>query len=320
MSEGKDNLKSIKVFKFNNTKENWYEFALKFRVIADTRGYYVVIDGTMSPPNEQETISVTAEDKGDALKEKKDKLKARAANKMGYRDLVMSTEGISLSIVENAISDELTKGDLKKAWKRLERRWNLKTREDKVEVYTRFLNYKLENTSQRPMDWITFMEKKQAELMNTGHIMDDETFIAHLLNSLPQTEYEGAILVIKDKLRKGTVEIPEIEQVLEDKYLAMKHAKGWGKVPPTKMGPRKHSKDVVDTVENLDIKQLIVPTRKATKIRARNRKLIKRKSTSQRGLQRQGHLDMSKIKCFNCGEYGQFGHDCPKARDTTNIA
>ena len=26
---------------------------------------------------------------------------------------------------------------------------------------------------------------------------------------------------------KGTVEIPEIEQVLEDKYLAMKHAKCW---------------------------------------------------------------------------------------------
>ena len=57
------------------------------------------------------------------------------------------------------------------------------------------------------------MEKKRAELMNTWHIMDDETFITHLLNSLPQTEDKGAILVIKDKLSKGTVEIPEIEQV-----------------------------------------------------------------------------------------------------------
>ena len=28
--------------------------------------------------------------------------------------------------------------------------------------------------------------------------MDNETFITHLLNSLPQVEYEGAILVIKD--------------------------------------------------------------------------------------------------------------------------
>ena len=52
------------------------------------------------------------------------------------------------------------------------------------------------------MDWITFMKKKRAELMNTGHIMDDETFITHLLDSLPQTEYEGAILVIKNKHRK----------------------------------------------------------------------------------------------------------------------
>ena len=50
---------------------------------------------------------------------------------------------------------------------------------------------------------------------------------SHLLNSLPQTEYEGAILVIKEKLRKGPVEIPEIEQVLEDKYQSMKHAEGW---------------------------------------------------------------------------------------------
>ena len=96
---------------------------------------------------------------GGALNEKKEKLKARAANKMVYRDLVMSTDGISLNILENVVSEELTKADLKKAWERLDRRWNPKTREDKVEVYTKFLNYKLENTRHRPMDWITFMEK-----------------------------------------------------------------------------------------------------------------------------------------------------------------
>ena len=62
--------------------------------------------------------------------------------------------------------------------------------------------------------------------MNTGQIMDDETFITLFLNSLPQSEYKGAILIIKDKLRKRPVEIPEIEQVLEDKDQAMKHAKG----------------------------------------------------------------------------------------------
>ena len=99
-----------------------------------------------------------------------------------------------------------------------------KTREDKGEVYTKFLNYKLGNTRQKPRDWLAFVEK---ELANTGHKMDDEMFITHVLNSLPQSEYEGAILVIKDKLRKGDVELSEIEQFLEDKYQTMKHVNGW---------------------------------------------------------------------------------------------
>ena len=284
----------------------------------------------MSPPNKQETITVTAEDKGDASKEKKDKLKARAANKMGYRDLVMSTEGISLNIVENAIFNELTKGDLKKAWERLERRWNPKTREDKVEVYTRFLNYKLENTRQRPMDWITFMEKKRAELMNTGHIMDDETFITHLLNSLPQTEYEGAILITKDKLRKRTVEIPEIEQVLEDKYLAMKHAKGWEEEeddyalfasPSNKKAPKKAFKGRCGYCGEFGHKAADCPNKKSNQNKPQKSKTHQKKKQHGKGDSKgKGHLDMSKIKCFNCGEYGHFACDCPKAHDNANIA
>ena len=196
MSDEKDDLRSIKVYKFNNTKENWHEFALKFRVIADSGGYDGIIDGTVTPPDEKEVIEILPEEKAPELKVKKEKLVARLANKKGYRDLVMSTERVSLNIVENATSDKLSKGDLRKAWGRLERRWNPKPREDKVEVYTKFLNYKLENTRQKPMDWLAFLEKKCTELANTGHMIDDEMFITHLLNSLPQSEYKGAILVI----------------------------------------------------------------------------------------------------------------------------
>ena len=329
MSEEKDDLKSIKVYKFNNTKENWHEFALKFRVIADSRGYFGVIDGTMSPPDEREAITVTTEDKGDVLNAKKTKLKARAANKMGYRDLAMSTEGISLNIVENAISEELTKGDSKKAWERLERRWNPKTREDKVEVYTKFLNYKLENTRQRPMDWIAFMEKKRAELMNTGHIIYDETFITHLLNSMPQTEYEGAIRVIKDKLRKGTVEIPEIEQVLEDKYQAMKHAKGWEEEeddyalfasPSDKKGPKKAFKGCCGYCGEFGHKAADCPNKKSNQNKGQKSKTQQKKKQHGKGDSKgKGHFDMSKIKWFNCGEYGHFARNCLKAHDNANI-
>ena len=226
-NEEKDDWKSTKVYKFNNTKEGWHEFALKFRVIADSRGYDDIIEGTETPPDEKEDLEILDEDDAEVNKSKKAKQLMRAANKKRYRDLVMSTEGISLNIVENSTSNKFTKGDLKKAWGRLERHWNPKTREDKVEFYTKFLNYKLDNVRQRPMDFLAFLERKRTELANTGHIMDDETFITHLLNSLPQAEYKGAILAIKDKLRRSSHDLAEIEQLLEDKYQSMKYVKGW---------------------------------------------------------------------------------------------
>ena len=184
MSEEKDDLKSTKVYKFNNMKEGWHEFALKFRVIADSRGHDDIIEGTETLPDEKEDLEILDKDDAEVQKSKKAKQLTRAAKKKGYRDLVMSTEGISLNIVENSTSDKLTKGDLKKACGRLKRCWSPKTREDKVEFYTKFLNYKLENVIQRPMDWLAFLERKRTELANTGHIMDDEMFITHLLNSI----------------------------------------------------------------------------------------------------------------------------------------
>ena len=58
MSEEKENLKNIKVYKFNNTKEGWHEFALKFRVIADSRGYDDIIEGKEMPPDEKEDLEI----------------------------------------------------------------------------------------------------------------------------------------------------------------------------------------------------------------------------------------------------------------------
>ena len=157
------------------------------------------------------------------------------------------------------------------------------------------------------MDWLAFLEKKCTEFANTGYKMDDEMFITHLLNSIPQSEYEGAILVIKEKLRKGDVELPEIEHILEDKYQAMKHVKGWDEEEDdydlftsqsNKKSPRKHLKDVVGTVESLDIKQQIVPTRKATKIWAKKAKTSTKKHSTKGDSKGKGHKDMSKLNAL----------------------
>ena len=81
MSDDKDDLKSIKVYKFDNTKESWREFALKFRVIGDSRGYEEITDGTENPPDEKKNLDIQEEDNADKKKAKKKKLAARMANK-----------------------------------------------------------------------------------------------------------------------------------------------------------------------------------------------------------------------------------------------
>ena len=80
-----------------------------------------------------------------------------------------------------------------------------------------------------PNHFVSLLHIPRNELVNTGHIMDNETFITHLLNSLPQAEYEGAILVIQERLRGSTCNLAQVEQLPEDKYLSMKYVKGWEK-------------------------------------------------------------------------------------------
>ena len=166
--------------------------------------------------------------------------------------------------------------------------------------------------------------------MNTGHIMNDETFIAHLLKSLPRAEYEGAILVMKDKLRKGPVEIPEIEQVLEDKYQAMKQTKGWEEEddeyalfasPLNKKRPKKAFKGRCLYCGEFGHKAADCPNEKSNQNKGQKPKAQHKKKPHGKGDSKgKGHIDMSKIKCFNCGEFTHFASDFPKARDNTNIA
>ena len=79
----------------------------------------------------------------------------------------------------------------------------------------------------KPQDWMAHKERKRNELETAGHEMDDETFLTHVIESLPQEDYQATILTLKAKLREDDLMIEEAETSLDDKYEAMKEVQGW---------------------------------------------------------------------------------------------
>ena len=58
-------------------------------------------------------------------------------------------------MVGNSKTDASPKGDLQIAWKKLEKRSDPKSREDKIDSLTKFLKLKMENIQMKPQDWLT---------------------------------------------------------------------------------------------------------------------------------------------------------------------
>ena len=160
--------------------------------------------------------------------------------------------------------------------------------------------------------------------------MDDETFITHLLNSLPQVEYEGAILVIKERLRGSTCDLAQVEQLLEDKYLSMKYVKGWEEEeddyalfasPAKKKVKKEQFKGRCGYCGEIGHKAANCPDKKSKKKEdsqdKSNKKETQKRKKDSKG---KGKTNMTKIKCYNCGEMGHFAWNCPKPLENANIA
>ena len=172
MEDHHGDFNSIKVIKLNNKKEEWTEFALQCKAIADERGYDEIFEGNVDVPRDADMSGgeVNAQ--------------LKVANKRGYRDLILATKDTSLTMVANAKTDALPKGDLHLAWEKLEKRWDPKSREDKIDSITKFIQLKMEYMQMKPKDWMAHMERKRNELENAGHEMDDESILTHVMASL----------------------------------------------------------------------------------------------------------------------------------------
>ena len=180
------------------------------------------------------------------------------------------------------------------------------------------------------MDWLAFMEKKRTELVNKGHIMDEEMSITHLLNSLPQADHEGAILVIKEKLRRNSYDLAGVEQLLKNKYQSMKYIKGWEEEeddyalfasPVQKNGQKTQFKGQCGYCGEFGHKAANCPNKKSKqKEDSKDKSEKKETQKPKKESKGKGKTDMSKGRFYICGELGHFARDCLKPRENANIA
>ena len=78
------------MIQFNNRKEDWTEFALKFKAIANERRYDEILEGTVNVPSDTD------------VKGGEESAQIMAGNKIGYRYLILAIKDTSLTMVSNA--------------------------------------------------------------------------------------------------------------------------------------------------------------------------------------------------------------------------
>ena len=82
---------------------------------------------------------------------------------------------------------------------------------------------------------------------------------------------------------------------------------------PKRKGRKNSSKDDVAIVERLDKKS---KKKEDSKDKSDKKEMQKPKKDSKG----KGKTDMTKIKCYNCGEMGHFARDSLKPRENANLA
>ena len=113
MSNLGDDLKAIRILPFDDKVKDFRKWHLKFKAVAELKGYADVLVGKETVPNESEVIDISTDDG-------KAKQKARKANQRAYTDLILACHGdLSFKIVANAVTDELSGGEACLAWKNL---------------------------------------------------------------------------------------------------------------------------------------------------------------------------------------------------------
>ena len=316
-----DELKAIKVLKFEGKESEWERWSEKFVALARARGFAGILLGTEQAPNADEDIDRKKSDGSYELTdaERKEKKRLRQANGNAYINLQLSCEDLPYDLVSLAKTEELPDGCARDAWERLTSEYDLTEGEDKITLLTMFQQNQLEDVRTNITVWLTSLAMQVIKLKKLNHVLDEEYQITHILASLPK-EYSSVVEQVKiDRRTSSTlITMDEIKKRLKERYLQLKKEHGWSEdemALNVKSG-NNQNKNVKKGNKGKFFKGRCNHCGKYGHKKADCWDLKNKKEKPQEN-EKKVQKDKSKIRCYKCGQLGHYANECKNDKESS---
>ena len=316
-----DELKAIKVLKFEGKENEWDRWSEKFIALARARGFAWILLGTEQAPNADEDIDRKKADGSYELTdaERKEKKRLRQANGNAYINLQLSCEDLPYDLVSLAKTEELPDGCARDAWERLTIEYDLTEGEDKITLLTMFQQNQLEDVRTNITVWLTSLAMQVNKLKKLHHVLDEEYQITHILASLPR-EYSSVVEQVKiDRRTSSTlITMDEVKKRLKERYLQLKKEHGWSEdemALSIKSG-NNQNKNIKKRSKGKYFKGRCNHCGKFGHKKADCWDLKNKKEKHQEN-EKKVQKDKSKVRCFKCGKLGHYANECKNDKESS---
>ena len=284
---------------FTGKLEDWDTFKAKFIPRAAAKGYMKALLSNNGVPEESKT-TLTADEKEN-----------QTMNFKAYSALTMACKGAAFGVVVGAKTSELPTGDASLAWKKLNDKYQPKTKMSATQLLKRFQECSLKDTSTDPDEWIQELNliRSLLEATKSGEKISDDRLLIHIMANMPDG-YSEVITTVEGRLDDTTnpLTLEQLEQQLRSFY------------------KRKFSSEAKTDEVALFAGGFKGTCRICGKIGHKARDCPDRnKNNNGKGNEKGGTepgSGWSKKKfngrCFKCGERGHRKSDCPELKKNKN--
>ena len=316
-----DELKAIKVLKFEGKESEWERWSEKFIALARARGFAGILLGTEQAPNADKDIDRKKADGSYELTdaERKEKKRLRQANGNAYINLQLSCEDLPYDLVSLAKTEELPDGCARDGWERLTSEYDLTEGEDKITLLTMFQQNQLEDVRTNITVWLTSLAMQVNKLKKLHHVLDEEYQITHILASLPR-EYSSVVEQVKiDRRTSSTlITMDEVKKRLKERYLQLKKEHGWSEdeMALSMKSGNNQNKNIKKGSKGKYFKGRCNHCGKFGHKKADCWDLKNKKEKHQEN-EKKVQKDKSKVRCFKCGKLGHYANECKNDKESS---